>query len=68
MWPARANALIVFICGCVADKISGGRSPNDQAFESASPLPASPYGPWRRRVFRIRIQTGRIALEKGEQM
>jgi hypothetical protein len=30
----RAFDLIVLICQRAADKISGGRSPNDQAFES----------------------------------
>jgi hypothetical protein len=32
--PLCASDSIVFICQRDADKISGGRSPNDQAFES----------------------------------
>jgi hypothetical protein len=59
--PACLYYLIVCICPRIADKISGGRSPNDQAFESPTHLRAKPYERWRREIFEIRIQTGRIA-------
>ncbi|WP_143026255.1 hypothetical protein [Paraburkholderia fungorum] len=40
----RAFGLIVFICPLAADKISGGRSPNDQAFESFGEVAGEPHG------------------------
>jgi hypothetical protein len=40
----RVFDLIVFICPRAADKISGGRSPNDQAFESFVEVVGEPHG------------------------
>jgi hypothetical protein len=41
--PLLAFDLIVLICQRAADKISGGRSPNDQAFESLQQVIGKPY-------------------------
>jgi hypothetical protein len=40
----RVFDLIVLICPRAADKISGGRSPNDQAFESFGEVIGEPHG------------------------
>lgn len=53
----RAFDLIVFICQRAADKISGGRSPNDQAFESFHRVSQEPHVTGVSEVSAKRIQT-----------
>src|ERR1700761_2955827 len=55
--PLRAFDSIVFICQRAADKISGGHSPNDQAFDSLQRVIGKPHASGLRRLRTNRIQT-----------
>jgi hypothetical protein len=55
--PLRAFNSIVLICQRAADKISGGRSPNEHAFESRVRAIEKPYVPGLNDVHVNRIQT-----------
>ncbi|MFB9124303.1 hypothetical protein ACFFYR_14325, partial [Paraburkholderia dipogonis] len=52
---------IVFICQRAADKISGGRSPNDQAFESLCRVIGEPRARGVSGAWTNGIQTARLA-------